>query len=110
MIAWYTKKLHHRADIDILKEDMQQLDIWQDKWLMQFKPKKCSTVTFGTRNPPKHEYSFCNELLKSEDSTTYLGVDVNNTLSWNNQTQAATKKAHKVFGMSRGIYGAAQRR
>ena len=68
---------------------------------MQFNPKKCSTVTFGTRNPPKHEYSFCNELLKSEDNTTYLGVELNNTLSWNNQTQAATKKAQKVLGMIR---------
>ena len=95
------KEITSSADIDILKEDMQQLEIWQDKWLMQFNPKKCSTVTFGTRNPPKHEYSFCNELLKSEDSTTYLGVEFNNTLSWNNQTQAATKKAQKVLGMIR---------
>ena len=68
---------------------------------MQFSPKKCSTVTFGTRNPPKHKYSLCNKLLKSEDSTTYLGVELNNTLSWNNQTQAATKKAQKVLGMIR---------
>ena len=79
------------ADIDILKEDMQQLEIWQDKWLMQFNAKKCSTVTFGTRNPQKHKYSFCNKLLKSEDSTTYLGVELNNTLSWNNQTQGLAR-------------------
>ena len=68
---------------------------------MQFNPKKCSTVTFGTRNPPKNKYTFCNEQLAAEGCTTYLGVELNNTLNWSTQTVAAANKAQRVLGMIR---------
>jgi hypothetical protein len=89
------------ADTEILQRDLQKLEKWQNDWLMSFNPKKCSTITFATRDPPKREYTFCGETLKSEDSTTYLGVQLANNLSWNNQTQNAVTKAQKVLGLVR---------
>jgi hypothetical protein len=95
------REISNPADTQVLEQDLKQLEVWQDKWLMQFNPKKCSTVTFGTRAPPQNTYNFCDEQLTAEECTTYLGVKLNNTLNWNIQTQAATKKAQRVLGMIR---------
>ena len=64
-----------------LQKDLKQLERWQDDWLMSFNPSKCVTMTIGTRNPPKHTYSFCGQQLQSIDSHPYLGVCFNNTLT-----------------------------
>jgi hypothetical protein len=85
----------------LLQEDLSKLEKWQDDWLMSFNPSKCVTMTIGVRNPPKHIYSFCGQQLKSVDSHPYLGVCLNNTLTWTNHIQQVCKKAQRVLGLIR---------
>ena len=84
-----------------LQEDLVKLEKWQDDWLMSFNPSKCVTMTIGTKNPPKHIYSFCGEQLQSVDSHRYLGVCFNNTLTWNDHIREVCKKAQRVLGLVR---------
>ena len=58
-------------------------------------------MTIGTRNPPKHTYSFCGQQLQSIDSHPYLGDCFNNTLTWNDHIQDISKKAQRVLGLVR---------
>jgi hypothetical protein len=93
------KDITTTADVHILQKDLQRLEKWQNKWLMCFNPKKCSTITFGSWNPPRREYKFCGETLAVEETTTYLGVQLSNNLTWNHHTQHAVSKAQKILGL-----------
>lgn len=88
-------------DVDVLQNDLNLLETWQDDWLMNFNPSKCCTISFATSNPPKRQYKFCGVQLSSEESTPYLGVELQNTLSWNKHTRNTASKAQKVLGVIR---------
>ena len=94
-----------------LQKDLKQLERWQDDWLMSFNPDKCVKMTIiGTRNPPKHTYSFCGHQLQSIDSRPYLGVCFNNTLTWNDHIQDISKKAQCVLGLvRRNLWGCSEK-
>jgi hypothetical protein len=89
------------GDTSTLQNDLKLLETWQDTWLMNFNPSKCCTMTIGKRNPPQHEYKFCNQVLDSVSSQKYLGVHISNTLSWNIHVQESIKKAQRVQNVIR---------
>ena len=84
-----------------LQSDLHLLEKWQDVWLMSFNPSKCVTMTIGTRNPPRHTYSFCGQQLEPVNSHPYLGVCFNNTLTWKDHINKTSKKAQRVLGLVR---------
>ncbi len=84
-----------------LQTDLNSLEAWQDKWLMKFNPSKCVTMSISTRGTSKHTYNFCGKDLESVDSNPYLGIEISNNFSWNNQTQISAKKARQVLGVIR---------
>ena len=93
--------LVYNTDRTTLQEDLRKLETWQDVWLMSFNPSKCVTMTIGTRNPPKNTFPFCGQQLEPVDSNPYLGVSLNNTLTWRNHIDEACKKAQRVLGVVR---------
>ncbi len=93
-----------------LQEDLLKLENWQDVWLMSFNPSKCVTMTIGTRNPPRNTYNFCGQQLETVDSHPYLGVCLNNTLTWSNHIDEVCKKAQRVLGLvRRNLWGCNER-
>jgi len=88
-------------DMRVLQRDLTILESWQDMWLMKFNASKCYTMTVGKRNPPHHNYSFCDQPLESVSSVPYLGVHISNTLSWNTHIQETVKKAQRVQNVIR---------
>ena len=91
----------NNGDTSILQNDLKHLESWQETWLMNFNPNKCCTMTIGKRNPPHHQYNFCNQVLESVPSQKYLGVHISNTLSWNTHIQEIVKKAQRVQNVIR---------
>ena len=50
------------------------------------------------KNIISHEYTIHGEKLEVVENAKYLGVNINNKMSWNNHIESITKKAHKTLG------------
>ena len=46
----------------------------------------------------KHIYNIHNTNLQEVNTAKYLGVNINNKLSWNDHISSMLKKAHSTFG------------
>ena len=100
-----------QADQNILQEDLHHLESWQQKWLMQFNPTKCTVIhmTSSRRKPRTFDYFLCNQKLSTVDCNPYLGVEIARTLSWNNHINNIVKLANSVIVMGlvkRNLYSA----
>ena len=101
--------IHKQADHETLQEDLQHLENWQEKWLMQFNPSKCTVIrmTSSRRKPKVYDYLLCGQKLKPVDSNPYLGVEISRTLSWNLHIDNVVKKANSIMGLvKRNLYAA----
>ena len=56
------KSVHDTAT---LQNDLKQLEKGQNTWLMNFNPKKCSTMTISIRQRRPNRYTFCGQKLAS---------------------------------------------
>ena len=69
---------------------------------MEFHPEKCSSIRISkSRNPIRANYTLKGHTLKSENSTRYLGVEVQSNLSWNKHIDQTVRKANSVLGFLR---------
>ena len=68
----------------ILQNDLVKL-AWEQLWGMEFHPQKCSYLKISRgRKPKTYKYILKGVILAEETSTKYLGVDIQSTLTWNN--------------------------
>lgn len=85
-----------------LQVDLNQLEIWQDKWGMSFNATKCFIMKISNkRHPPDNHYTFCGKQLIEVKSHPYLGVEIDNKLRWNVHMSNNTAKANKILGCLR---------
>ena len=69
---------------------------------MSFHPDKCSTIRVSrSRNPVVREYSLKGHALTSEDSTGYLGVEMQTNMAWNKHMDQTIKKGNSMIGFLR---------
>ena len=69
---------------------------------MEFHPKKCSPMSISrARSKIKHPYTLKGHTLEVQDSTKYLGVDLQSTLSWKLHIDRISKKANSMLGFLR---------
>jgi len=92
------KGIGSNVDVDILREDLQKLEVWADKWQMQFNVDKCSVVHLGTNNACA-DYSLFNRQLKVSEKERDLGIIVDNKLKFSEQCNTAVNKANNTLGM-----------
>ncbi len=88
-------------DARALREDLNKLAAWSDKWQMSFNINKCSVLSVGTRNP-LHEYSSDSAAISRTDCERDLGVLVNSDLKLREQCISARNKANRVLGFITG--------
>ena len=82
-----------------LQEDLVRLADWEDKWGIEFHPQKCSTLSVTrSRSPLRYPYQLKGHTLEVQDTTKYLGVDLQSTLSWKNHIDPITKKSNSMLG------------
>ena len=74
-----------------LQEDLQRLaDIGTESWDMEFHPAKSQTLSITrSRKPLQRSYIL------------YLGVTINNTVSWDNHISNTCSKANRALGFLR---------
>ena len=94
-------KLCHRARnpdaIMELKEDINKLFEWANKWQMSFNVDKCSVMHIGHNNM-KSNYNTSNQQLPTTDQQRDLGIIITKDLKWQKQTEKSCKTANRVLG------------
>ena len=87
-------------DEKALQEDLDTMVQWSQSWGMQFNPSKYKTMRVSKkRSPGSTSYNIHNILgvtLEETQQTQYLGINIQNNVSWNSKTHHATGKATRV--------------
>ena len=87
------------SDCETLQEDLNMLAEWETKWGMAFHSQKCSVLNLTrSRIPIRFNYRLKGHILELQDSTKYLGVDLQSSLSWKNHIDRISKKANSMLG------------
>ena len=85
-----------------LQEDLNLLYQCSVIWLMDFNPAKCEFLLITNKNNPTHyHYYIGNSIIKQVTHTKYLGVTIDERLTWNEHILAITNKARQVNGFLR---------
>ena len=85
-----------------LQSNLDALQDWEKKWMMEFHPGKCQVLWITKRrNPVIHTYSIHGQPLEVVDSAKYLGVEISNNISWNKHIDKSTKKGQNAVGFLR---------
>ena len=67
------RNIRSARDTELLQQDMDQLQIWEKDWLMNFNTSKCQTIHFSRkRTPITKTYTIHGEDLESVDNATYF--------------------------------------
>ena len=66
---------------------------------MEFHPEKCQVLHISNmRNPLKYNYNIHGHtrILEEDETSKYLSINLNRTLSWNNHINTVAKKASNI--------------
>ncbi|KGL77486.1 hypothetical protein N309_02902, partial [Tinamus guttatus] len=77
--------------------DLDRLDNWAVKNLMQFNKAKCKVLHLG-RNNPRHQYRLGTDLLESSSAERDLDIMVDDKLTVRQQCALVAKKANGILG------------
>ena len=86
----------------ILQDDLQQLWEWEKRWGISFNPEKCSILrVHRKRTPLLFDYSLKGHILKCEESTKYLGLELSRDMNWKLHIDKTMKKGNSTLGFLR---------
>ena len=71
-------------EYEIVLNDLEKLNSWEDLWGLKFNLEKCKVIHIGKKNPC-HDYSFEGSVLSVVDEEKDLGVVFNSTYSFRSQ-------------------------
>ena len=93
-------------DAQALQSDINKVALWSKKWQMRFNATKCYIMRITRKHHPIiFHYSMHGHILKVKDHHPYLGIELDNTLSWNDHIKKTTAKAHKTLNfLRRNLY------
>ena len=90
------------ANIDALQEDLTILENWEQKWDMSFNATKCEHILFSRkRTPTEHPLTIHNTTIPRTKQTKYLGVLVDDGLTFKQHVASITGKASSKLGLLR---------
>ena len=92
-----------------LQQDLDMLAQWSHTWMMSFNPQKCEFLRVtNKRNYIMHTYYIESTPIKEVLSATYLGVSIDNKLTWNDHIQRIINKVNQINAFYTEIYVTAQ--
>ena len=95
-------KLYSRSDnekrAEYLQYDLDFFQAWSNKWLLNFHPDKCCVLKLG--KDYSNEY-FLGSEKRNELKEKYLGVVVDNKISFKDHIAQCTMRANRMVGLIR---------
>ena len=96
------RKINTLNDCQDLQKDINTLCNWESKWQMKFNIDKCYIMhVTHKRNPLLMTYNMNGRPIEHTASHTYLGIGINNKLTWAEHISNTASKANKVLGLLR---------
>jgi len=90
-----------------IQHELDRLESWAERNLMNFNKNKCRVLHLG-RNNPMHQYRFGAELLESSSAERDLGVLVEDMLTMSQQYALVAKKASGILRSIGGVWPTGQ--
>ena len=91
------RQIKTSIDPAILQQDLDQLQVWEKTWQMQFNASKCHVLSVSKKKETtRTSYSIHGEILQNVDSAKYLGIEISKDLSWKKHINSITNKANKT--------------
>ena len=85
-------------DQELLQSDINALEAWTVTWQLPFNTKKCKLMHLGNSNQ-SFRYHMAEEELVTVKTEKDLGIFIDNTLKFHEQTAAAVGRANKILGL-----------
>jgi len=80
-----------------LQSDLTILEQWACEWNMVFDPAKCKFLRITNKiNYISMHYFIKGQEIQEVSSAKYLGVTIDQHLTWNNHVKQVTNKANKI--------------
>jgi len=79
------REINSEEDILTLQEDLSAIALWAQEWLMLLYISLCEHLTITNKrnvNPINSAYKLNDQILNKVTKAKYLGVTINQTLSW----------------------------
>ena len=81
-----------------LQEDLHKICEWTHKWQMKINVEKCAVLRCTrSLNPIQYTYTLSGRNVDIKKCHTYLGVAIDNTMSWSSHIQTVSNRATKVL-------------
>ena len=95
MIVFLYNTIDTKEDCLILQEDLNTLQLWANKWQMMFNPEKCELIRItNTKLPILYDYNILKKKIKVASSVKYLGVYIDEHLTWKEHVKHTISKAN----------------
>jgi hypothetical protein len=98
------RMIRKREDQALLQADLDNLADWENTWQMSFNASKCNTIRIAPTKrsaPINTEYSLHGQTLETVSAAKYLGVTIQDDLSWSRHVEAVAAKGNRVVGFLR---------
>lgn len=95
------REISTEEDKNILQADLDALARWSDHWQMSFNIKKCHTMHISLGRKKEHQYTMRGQPLVTIEHHPYLGVELDNKMTFNTHIDRQTNKARQLLGFLR---------
>ena len=97
------RKITSISDSEALQRDIDSLEEWTRKWLLEFNVKKCHILTLGKIEDVKHthRYTLADKELEHVFSEKDLGVTFDSELQFEEHITSKVNKANAIVGLIR---------
>ena len=96
------------TDTEALQQDLDALQRWSDKWLLEFHPEKCKVIRLGNSRTTKLTYKMKtpagDTIISWTKAEKDLGVIVDEELKFQEEIEGRTKKGNKIVGVIRRTF------
>ena len=104
--ALIAKEVSSDSDSVELQNDLNEIQEWTEKWGMTFNQSKCVVMTVTNKRKPNFNTYYLSNMLPVQcltrsDCIKYLGVTIDNKLTFTRHIEAKCTSARKVLNMLR---------
>ena len=93
------REIHSQEDHNILQNDLNELELWAERWGMRFNAKKCYIMSIKQQSSCFYQLS--GHVLNQVSQNPYLGAIISEDLKWEAHINKITGKASSMVGFLR---------